>query len=56
MALKFYVGSRVLLPLVLSLMPGSKAIDNPDGTGSNGSFIPTRNKQVSVPINIIVIL
>ena len=45
-----------LLLLVLSLIPGSKAIGNADGTGSNGSFIPTRNKQVSVPINIIVLL
>ena len=27
-----------------------------DGTGSNGSFVPTRNEQVSVPINIIVLL
>ena len=42
--------------LVLSLIPGSKAIGNADGTGSNGSFIPTRNEQVSVPINIIVLL
>ena len=45
-----------LLLLVLSLIPGSKAIGNADGTGSNGSFIPTRNKLVSVPINIIVLL
>ena len=29
---------------------GDKAIGNADGTGSNGSFIPTRNEQVSVPI------
>ena len=41
-----------MLLLVLSLIPGSKAIGNADGTGSNGSFIPTRNEQVSVPINI----
>ena len=27
-----------------------------DGTGSNGSFIPTRNEQVNVPVNIIVVL
>ena len=33
-----------------------KAIGNADGTGSNGCFIPTRNKRVSVPINIIVLL
>ena len=26
-----------------------------DGTGSNGSFIPTRNEQVIVPINILVL-
>ena len=45
-----------LLLLVLSLIPGSKAIGNADGRGSNGSFIPTRNKLVSVPINIIVLL
>ena len=55
MALKFYL--VVCLPLlVLSLIPDSKAIGNADGTGSNGSFIPTRNEQVSVPINIIVVL
>ena len=45
-----------LLLLVLSLIPGSKAIGNEDGTGSNGSLIPTRNEQVNVPINIIVLL
>ena len=55
MALKFYLVASLLL-LVLSLIPGSKAIGNADGTGSNGSFIPTRNEQVSVPINIIVLL
>ena len=55
MALKFYLVACLLL-LVLSLIPGSKAIGNADGTGSNGSFIPTRNEQVSVPINIIVLL
>ena len=49
-ALKFYLVACLLLRLVLSLIPGSKAIGNADGTGSNGSFIPTRNKQVSVPI------
>ena len=51
MVLKFYLVACLLL-LVLSLIPGSKAIGNADGTGSNGSFIPTRNEQVSVPINI----
>ena len=55
MALKFNLVACLLL-LVLSLIPGSKAIGNADGTGSNGSFIPTRNEQVSVPINIIVLL
>ena len=55
MVLKFYLVACLLL-LVLSLIPGSKAIGNADGTGSNGSFIPTRNEQVSVPINIIVLL
>ena len=55
MAMKFYLVACLLL-LVLSLIPGSKAIGNADGTGSNGSFIPTRNEQVSVPINIIVLL
>ena len=49
MALKFYLVACLLL-LVLSLIPGSKAIGNADGTGSNASFIPTRNEQVSVPI------
>ena len=55
MVLKFNLVACLLL-LVLSLIPGSKAIGNADGTGSNGSFIPTRNEQVSVPINIIVLL
>ena len=55
MALKFYLVACLLL-LVLSLIPGSKAIGNADGTGSNDSFIPTRNEQVSLPINIIVLL
>ena len=45
-----------LLLLVLSLIPGSKAIGNADGTGNNGSFISTRNEKESVLINIIVLL
>ena len=49
MALKFYLVPHLLL-LVLSLIPGSKAVGNADGTGSNGSFILTRNEQVSVPM------
>ena len=55
MALKFYLVACLLL-LVLSLIPGSKAISNANGTGRNGSLIPTRNEQVSVPINIIILL
>ena len=55
MALKFYLVACLLL-LVLSLIAGSKAIGNADDTGSNGSFVLTRNEQVSVPINIIVLL
>ena len=55
MVLRFYLVA-CLLPLVLSLIPGSRAIGSADGTGSNGSFIPTWNEQVSVPINIIVLL
>ena len=55
MALKFYLVACLLL-LVLSLIPGSKAISNVNGTGRNGSLIPTRNEQVSVPINIIILL
>ena len=45
-----------LLLLVLSLIPGSKAIGNADGTGNNGSFISTQNEKESVLINIIVLL
>ena len=55
MVLRFYLVACLLL-LVLSLIPGSRAIGSADGTGSNGSFIPTWNEQVSVPINIIVLL
>ena len=55
MALKIYLVACLLL-LVLSLILGSKAIGNADGTGRTGSFIPTRNEQVIVPINIIVLL
>ena len=55
MALKFYLVACLLL-LVLSLIAGSKAIGNADDTGSNDSFVLTRNEQVSVPINIIVLL
>ena len=55
MALKFYLAACLLL-LVLSLIRGSKAIGNADGAGSNGSFIPTRNGQVSLPVHIIVLL
>ena len=55
MVLRFYLVACLLL-LVLSLIPGSRAIGNADGTGSNGSFIPTWNEQVSGPINIIVLL
>ena len=39
-----------LLLLVLSLIPGSKAIGNADGTGSNGSFISIRNEKVRLLI------
>ena len=55
MVLRFYLVACLLL-LVLSLIPGSRAIGSADGTGGNGSFIPTWNEQVSVPINIIVLL
>ena len=52
MALKFYLVACLLL-LVLSLIPGSKAIGNADGTGTNGSFIPTRNYGVHLRTKII---
>ena len=55
MVLSFYLVACLLL-LDLSLIPGSRAIGSADGTGSNGSFISTRNEKVSVPINIIVLL
>ena len=42
-----------LLLLVPSLIRGSKAIGNADGTGTNGSFIPAcpRNEQVKVMLH-----
>ena len=50
MARMFYLVTCLLL-LVLSLISGSKAIGNADGTGTNGSFIPKRNEQVKVMLH-----
>ena len=50
MALKIYLVACLLL-LVPSLISGSKAIGNADVTGTNGSFIPTRNEQVKLMLH-----